>query len=107
KAALDAYKEKWIDAIVTAPLDKNSVNTKEVPFKGHTEYIAEYFNGKSLMVMTSEKLKIALTTGHIPLNQVSGELSTEKIVLKAKMLNKSLVHDYLIPKPRIAVLGLN
>jgi len=76
-------------------------------FIGHTEYLENQFEGKSLMVMLSEKMKIAFITGHIPLNQVSENIKEDKIINKTIQLNNSLKKDFKISNPKIAVLGLN
>ncbi|OYU95552.1 MAG: 4-hydroxythreonine-4-phosphate dehydrogenase PdxA [Bacteroidetes bacterium B1(2017)] len=96
-----------IQAIVTAPLNKNTVNTATFPFKGHTEYLAQQAGTDHLMVLTSDELKMALVTGHIPVKDVAGALSIEGIQKKINLLNTSLKKDFGIVKPRIAVLGLN
>ena len=105
-ATKDALAGK-IDAIVTAPLNKNTVNTPELPFVGHTEYLAQQAGKDHLMVLASDELKLALVTGHIPVKDVSSKLSIEGIYKKILLLKESLQKDFGISKPRIAVLGLN
>jgi 4-hydroxythreonine-4-phosphate dehydrogenase len=107
KATQDA-KSHAIEALVTAPLDKSTINKPERPFKGHTEYLAEQDgNSDYLMMLLSQKLKVALVTGHIPIAKVSETLSKKLIVSKLKTLNQALQNDFGINKPKIAVLGLN
>ena len=107
-AGVAAIKEKKIDALVTLPINKKNVQSAEFNFPGHTEFLAETFESKSfLMLMVSENLRIALVTGHIPLNKVSSEVTSEKIIDKLIIFNKSLESDFNISKPKIAVLGLN
>jgi len=101
-------KEGKIQAIVTGPLNKHNVNNQLLPFKGHTEYLAQQAGTNDyLMMMVSGELKVGLVTGHLPLKEVSARLSTELILKKLRLLNKSLKEDFSIQKPKIAVLGLN
>jgi 4-hydroxythreonine-4-phosphate dehydrogenase len=105
--ATSELKAKKIDALVTAPIDKYQIRKSISDFIGHTEFLEQNFKGESLMIMTSDVMKIAFVTGHIPLNKVSQEVSTEKIIEKTKQLNYSLKQDFSIQNPKIAVLGLN
>ena len=101
-------KEGKIDGLVTAPLNKNLVNSELLPFKGHTEYLAHELNSHHfLMFLVSENLKIGLVTGHVPIKEVASKLTTEIIFSKIKIMNESLKNDFNCPKPKIAVLGLN
>lgn len=106
--AIADLKSGKIDVLVTAPINKNNVQSANFKFPGHTEYLAEKFDVKDyLMLLVSDDLRIGTVTGHIPLNQVASALSTEKIYAKIKLLNNSLIQDFGIRKPKIAVLGLN
>ena len=105
-ATQDAIAGK-IDAIVTAPLNKNTVNTPELPFVGHTEFLAQQAGSDHLMVLASDDLKLALATGHVPVKEVASKLSIDGIYKKIILLKESLQKDFGIAKPRIAVLGLN
>lgn len=101
-------QEGKVDILVTAPINKNNINEAGFHFPGHTEYLAESFKEKDvLMLMTSPDLKIGVVTGHIPLKDVAGTLTIEKIVNKLNIINKTMRNDFTIRKPRIAVLGLN
>lgn len=104
-------KEGLIDALVTAPIDKATIQCDEFKFHGHTEYLedalAEEDRDKALMVLTAGDLRVALVTSHIPLREVPGALSTELIVEKLKLFERSLREDFLLERPRIAVLALN
>lgn len=96
------------DVLVTAPVNKQTIASTGVSFKGHTEFLAEKFStGDFLMLLVSDSLRVGIVTGHIPIQEVSRNISTEKIVNKAKTMNRSLIQDFGIVKPRIAVLGLN
>jgi len=106
--AVADLKSGKIDVLVTAPINKNNVQSEKFSFPGHTEYLAQTFDAKEyLMLLVSNDLRIGTVTGHIPLSQVAQALSTEKIISKVKILNESLQRDFGIRKPKIAVLGLN
>lgn len=106
--ATQHLKEGLIDGLVTAPINKKTVQSERFQFPGHTEYLAQTFESENhLMLLVGENLKVATVTGHIPLSAVAENI-TKKSVLKAlKALNKSLVEDFAIDGPKIAVLGLN
>lgn len=107
-AAVNDLKDGKIQALVTAPINKSNIQSSTFNFPGHTEYLAAAFDTKDfLMLLASDELKIGTVTGHIPISEVSTSLTIEKIVNKAKLLNKSLIEDFGIRKPLIAVLGLN
>ena len=105
--AIDAYKKNKIDALVTAPINKSSIQKNKSDFIGHTEYLQNNFNGKSLMIMVSEVMKIACLTGHTSLSNVKNYISKENIIENLLILNNSLKKDFGKVKPKIAVLGLN
>lgn len=107
-AALKDLKDGKIDVLVTAPLNKHNIVLEKDTFFGHTEYLSKYFESKEhLMMMVGGDLRIATITGHIPLSKVSSTLSELLIESKTKMFIKSLVQDFGIRKPKIAILGLN
>jgi 4-hydroxythreonine-4-phosphate dehydrogenase len=106
--AVKDLKEGKLNALVTAPLNKNMVNNELLPFKGHTEYLAQQANVHDyMMFLVSNDLKVGLVTGHIPLKEVSSKLSKDLVLKKIKLMNDSLKNDFGISKPKIAVLGLN
>ena len=108
KQASEELKEGFIDALVTAPIDKSTIHSEEFPFKGHTEFLTQFFGvTDSLMFMVSDKLRVGLVTEHIPLKDVSSAITKEKIEIKLKIMEQSLRKDFGISKPKIAVLGLN
>lgn len=106
-AASKDLKEGLIDVIVTAPICKENIQSDKFHFKGHTEFFADMFGGKPLMMMCSELLKVGLVTIHIPVSEVSSHITQEGIVEKLKQLRKSLIQDFSIHEPKIAVLSLN
>ncbi|MFD2035291.1 4-hydroxythreonine-4-phosphate dehydrogenase PdxA [Belliella marina] len=106
--AIQDLKANKIDALVTAPLNKNNINTKELKFVGHTEYLTASFGAKdSLMFLVAEDVRVGIVTGHIPLKDVAQHVNTESIRTKLNLMLRSLTDDFAINKPRIAVLGLN
>jgi 4-hydroxythreonine-4-phosphate dehydrogenase len=108
KAATEHLKSGEIDALVTLPIDKSTIRSKEFDFPGHTEFLGKTFNrDTSLMLMISDHLKVATVTGHVPLSRVSDLLNVELIYRKIAVLNESLKVDFNIVRPRIAVLGVN
>lgn len=97
-----------IDALVTAPINKDNIQSEEFKFPGHTEYLQERDGAaESLMFLVSDTLRIGVVTGHIPLNSVAQSITTEKILAKLKLMDASLRNDFWIRRPKIAVLGLN
>ena len=107
KSAVDALKNNEIDVLVTSPINKHSIKESEKKFIGHTEYFENNFDGNALMIMVSKSMKISFVTGHIPLSKVNTIISKEAIINTAKIFNTSLIQDFRIRKPKIAVLGLN
>ncbi len=109
ECALKDLKENKIDALVTAPIDKYNIQSEAFNFPGHTDYLSQQFSGGKdyLMLMTSETLKIGLVTTHIPLVKISEYITKELILSKLEILNKTLVQDFNIRRPKIAILGLN
>ena len=97
-----------IDALVTAPINKDNIQNEEFSFPGHTEYL-QHRDSKddSLMFLVSDTLRVGVVTGHIPVSKISESITTDKIVHKLKLMNTSLENDFWIRKPKIAVLGLN
>ena len=106
-AATQALKNNEIDALVTAPINKYNIQSDEFQFPGHTDYLDKELEGNALMFMISEDLKVGLVTDHVPLQQVSQTLTPELIKQKVRTINKSLIQDFNVIKPRIALLGLN
>jgi len=108
RATADLTEGK-IDALVTAPINKKNIQSDEFHFQGHTEYLENKFGEKdsSLMMLVSNSLRIAVVTGHIPIKDVSSILTQDLILKKLKVMNRSLIQDFAIVKPRIAVLSLN
>lgn len=107
--ALKDWKDGHLDAIVTAPINKNTVaKIAENKFTGHTEYITKFTGAEdSIMLLCSDLLRVGLVTNHLPVADVASKISTELIEQKINLLHQSLVQDFNIQKPKIAVLSLN
>lgn len=107
RRAVADLREQQIDALVTAPFDKETVHSAEFPHTGHTEFLAAELGGEPLMMMCSEVLRVGLATIHIPVAQVSASLTKDRIMCCLDWLRASLKQDFGIVEPRIAVLALN
>lgn len=95
-------------ALVTAPISKEAIHKAGYGYPGHTEFLAEKTNTENfMMILATEKLRVGLLTGHIPLRLVSKSLSVDLILQKLMILNRSLINNFGIKKPKIAVMGLN
>ncbi|OOG68153.1 4-hydroxythreonine-4-phosphate dehydrogenase PdxA [Flavobacterium sp. A45] len=106
-AATKALKEGDIDVLVTAPINKYNIQSDSFKFPGHTDYLDQELEGDALMLMVQDNLRVGLLTDHIPLNEVASHLTEELIFKKIKTINQTLIQDFSINKPKIAVLGLN
>lgn len=107
KQAVRALKENKIDVLVTAPINKYTAESDEFKFAGHTEYLNQELEGEALMLLTSEDLRVGLITGHVPLKDVSSRLNETLVRKRVEVLERSLLQDFSINKPKIAILGLN
>lgn len=106
--ALQDVKSGDIDAVVTAPINKQAMSLVNFGFPGHTEYITRFFDEKdSLMCMVQEELRIGLVTNHLPIDAVTPAITKELVKEKTNLMHQMLVQDFGFEKPLIAVLGLN
>jgi 4-hydroxythreonine-4-phosphate dehydrogenase len=106
--AVNDLKTNKIQAIVTGPINKHNIQSEDFNYTGHTEFFKDQFDAEDvLMLMASDLMKVGVVSSHVPLAEVSASLSAEVILAKLKILNDSLLKDFGIRKPRIAVLGLN
>jgi len=107
--ATDDLKKGLIDALVTAPIHKQAIQSNQFQFPGHTEYLQNKFgnNNQALMFLISNNLKIGTVTGHIPVNEIAKNVKKETILNKIRLIHQSLLKDFGLNRPRIAVLGLN
>ena len=110
EAAVADMKRGVVDVLLTAPINKHSIQNDNFHFPGHTEYLEQCFGNlekKALMILLKDNLRVALVTGHVPLSQVASMISVDTVVEKLRIFNQSLRQDFAIVKPRIAVLSLN
>lgn len=107
--AMTDYRSGLYDVIVTAPINKKTIQSDLFHFCGHTEYIESCVGdgNKALMILMNDVLKVALVTTHLPIKDVASAITKEAIVEKAILLNNSLKRDFGLTRPRIAVLALN
>ena len=106
--AVRDLKHGRIDAVVTAPINKHSIQSDKFRFPGHTEYFAEKFDaGDVLMLMVSDRLRMGVATAHLPIKDVSSHLTQDLLESKLRVYHEGLMRDFGIRKPRIAALGLN
>jgi 4-hydroxythreonine-4-phosphate dehydrogenase len=105
--AVDYLKNKKIDVLLTAPINKETIQSEDFNFPGHTEYLEDKLEGESLMILMTDNLKIGLITGHIPISKVAETITPSLIKEKVATLHTSLIEDFGINKPKIAVLALN
>lgn len=108
--ASNDLKDNKIDVLVTLPINKDSIQNEQFNFPGHTEFLENRFSGdgeKALMIMVTQTMRVALATTHVPLKDVSSLLSKKLLDEKIRTLNNTLIRDFNIDAPRIAVLGLN
>jgi 4-hydroxythreonine-4-phosphate dehydrogenase len=108
EAAAKDLQEGKIDALVTAPINKHNIQSDKFNFSGHTEYLQYIFKAEEvLMLMVSDLLKVGVVAGHVPIKNLSEYITGERVLNKIRVMNTSLIKDFGIRKPRIAVLGLN
>jgi len=107
QAAVNDLKEGKINTLVTAPINKETIQSENFNFPGHTEYLEDQLEGTSLMILMSDSLKVALLTGHIPISEVTKHITPDLITKKVAILHTTLQQDFSISKPKIAVLSIN
>lgn len=103
-------KNKLIDAIVTAPINKSNIQSEKFKFPGHTAFFEHYFGGKehpAMPIMVAENLRVGFVTNYLPINEVATNITQEKILQKIETLHQSLKQDFALSNPTIAVLALN
>jgi 4-hydroxythreonine-4-phosphate dehydrogenase len=106
--AIEAIKKNQFDVLVTAPINKDNIQSEEFNFPGHTEYLAKKFDSENyLMLMVCDSIRLGVVTGHMPLKDVSSNLTIDLIMNKVRIMNESLIKDFGIEKPKIALLSLN
>ena len=107
RVASKALQQGTIDALVTAPIHKAAIQSEAFNFLGHTDFLAQEFDGQALMFLVYADLRVALVTDHVPIKDIATYITADRIESKLKLLAHSLQQDFGITNPRIAVLGLN
>ena len=107
RRAVEELKAGMIDALVTAPFDKQTVQSDDFRHTGHTEFLGAELEGEPMMILCSDVLRVGLVTKHIPVSEISRRITREKIVADLQTFRRSLVADFGIVEPRIAVMALN
>ena len=107
RAATEALKNGTIDVLVTAPINKNNIQSKDFDFPGHTDFLAAELEGESLMFMVTNDLKIGLLTDHLPVKDVAEAINPILIRTKVRTIEKSLQTDFGVRRPKVALLGIN
>ena len=105
--ATTALKNEEIDVLVTAPINKSSIQSETFKFPGHTDYLNQELEGNSLMFMVNGGLRVGLLTDHVPVKDIAKHITTRLIEDKVNTVHESLIKDFKINKPKIAVLGIN
>lgn len=105
--AIEELKSGAIDAMVTAPIDKEMIQSESFSYTGHTEFLAKELEGEPLMIMASELMRVGLATIHVPVAKVAESLSKELIVERINQMNTSMRQDFGVVRPKVAVLALN
>ena len=106
-AAMRDLKAGHLDALVTAPFDKETVQADDFRYTGHTEYLAAELEGEAMMILCSDVLRVGLVTKHIPVSEIARNITKERIVRDLSTLRRALIEDFGIVEPRIAVMALN
>ena len=106
-AAMRDLKAGHLDALVTAPIDKETVQADDFRYTGHTEYLAAELEGEAMMILCSDVLRVGLVTKHIPVSEIARNITKERIVRDLNTLRRALIEDFGIVEPRIAVMALN
>lgn len=107
KAAVQALKQDKIDVLVTAPINKSNIQSGEFNFPGHTDFLASELKGDCLMLMIAGDLRVGLLTDHVPVKDAPAKITQELINKKINTIHTSLIEDFGIIRPKIAVLGIN
>ena len=106
-AAMRDLKAGHLDALVTAPFDKETVQADDFRYTGHTEYLAAELEGEAMMILCSDVLRVGLVTKHIPVSEIARNITKERIVRDLGTLRRALIEDFGIVEPLIAVMALN
>jgi len=108
QVAVTEIKSGLLDALVTAPVNKYNIQSEKFRFHGHTEYLqSEFGSSSALMLMVCSSLRMGILTGHAPLAGVPALITQNKLLSTLRLMNRTMLEDFNINRPRIAVLSLN
>ncbi|SCY36918.1 4-hydroxythreonine-4-phosphate dehydrogenase [Nitrosospira sp. Nl5] len=105
--AVEGCSNGEFDAMVTAPVHKGAINDAGIAFTGHTEYLSWLTNSHAVMMLVGGSMRVTLATTHLPLKDVAAAVTCETLEQKLRIIQHDLITRFAIPKPRIAVAGLN
>ena len=108
KTSVEALQNNLVQGIVTAPIHKKNIQSEEFNYSGHTPYLKDAFKVNDVvMLLVASNMRVGLVTEHVPIAEVAGFITKEAILRKLSIMNNSLIRDFGIDKPKIAVLALN
>ena len=107
RAATNSLKNKQVDFLLTAPVNKRNIQIDGFNFTGHTGYLENQLKQEALMILVSETLRVGLVTEHLPLSEVSKNITQDLLAKKIDIMYRTLQQDFAVTRPKIAVLGLN
>src|SRR4028118_1689773 len=108
KAAVEALQNNQVQGLVTAPIHKKNIQSAEFNYSGHTPYLKAAFGADDVvMLLVASNMRVGLVTEHVPVTEISSHITFDTILRKLQIMNNSLIKDFGIDKPKIAVLGLN
>lgn len=106
--ATQCLKDGQLNALLTAPIHKGNTQLPDFPYTGHTPFLKDKFGVRDvLMLLYNEQLRVALATEHIPVSKIAATITRELLQYKLQLLRETLIRDFGVDKPKIAVLGLN
>jgi 4-hydroxythreonine-4-phosphate dehydrogenase len=108
KAAVEALQNNQVQGLVTAPIHKKNIQSAEFNYSGHTPYLKAAFGADDVvMLLVASNMRVGLVTEHVPVTEIGSHITFDTILRKLQIMNNSLIKDFGIDKPKIAVLGLN
>lgn len=108
QVAVQCLKDGELDGLLTNPIHKKNVQSNDFQYSGHTPYLKDKFGVKNVvMMLCTEEMRVALLTEHVPISEVAKHITESLLTEKIKIIHESLIKDFGIDKPKIAVLGLN
>jgi 4-hydroxythreonine-4-phosphate dehydrogenase len=106
--ATQCLKDGQLDGLLTNPIHKKNAQSHDFNYSGHTPFLKDKFGAKDVvMMMCSDHLRVALLTEHVPVSEIAKHVTQDQIISKLRIINESLIKDFGIDRPKMAVLGLN